>query len=330
MPGNDTTSAQTKKARVAPYRHDPYHGLSHLEAGSLGECRDLPCAIAAAEARLGCVPEGRLRRLVFLLVGAALLQRVRDDAGIPLHVAKGGLVLQSLCGAGARPTNDLDGLIRCEPEDFLERARDALREPYGPLAAHIEEVELCQGEKAPFDALGFRLVLCADGAELERLPVDITSNVRPAAGDVFRYEPASLAALGLPTPDGLWGLRPERMLAEKVACCCEPHDPDGLDGVRPPRPNRHGKHLVDLIALIRLSEEGAIDPVGAMGETLRLVDLLDAQRASRGFLPYGRPLEIAALDHWRGEYLASALRAGLVLTMDDAVAEANAWLARER
>ena len=120
------------------------------------------------------------------------------------------------------------------------------------------------------------------------------------------------------------------MLAEKIVCCCEPHDPDGIEGMRPSRPNRHGKHLVDLINLIRLSEEGSIDSAAAMAQTMRLVDLLDEQRASRGFLPYGRPLKIATLDHWRGEYLVSALWAGLALTMDDAVAEANSWLSREQ
>ena len=315
---------------MAPYRHDPYHGLSHLEPGSIGQSCDLSTAIEAAETELGCVPKGRLHRLVFLLVGAAILQRVRDDDGVPLHVAKGGIVLQDLCDANARPTKDLDGLIRCEPEVFLERVNDALREPFGQLVARIEEVELLNGEQAPFDALGFKLVFSTDGVEVERLPVDITLNVRPSADDCHRYDAPSLAALGLPTPDGLWGLSPERMLAEKIVCCCEPHDPDGTEGVRPPRPNRHGKHLVDLISLIRLSEDGSIDSASAMSQTMRLVDLLDEQRVCGGFLPYVRPLEISTLDHWRGEYLVSALRAGLSLTMDDAVAEANSWLAREQ
>lgn len=315
---------------MATYRHDPYHGLSHLEPKSLGNPCDLPAAIEAAEAELGCVPVGRLQRLVFLLVGAALLQRVRDENGIPMHVVKGGLLLQDLCGSNARPTRDLDGLIRCEAEDFLERVNDALREPFGPLFAHVENVEFLRGDQAPFDSLGFSLVFSAGGAEVERLPVDTTLNIRPNADDAYRYEPPSLSALGLPTHDGIWGLSPERMLAEKIVCCCEPHDPDGIEGVRPPRPNRHGKHLIDLIGLIRLSDEGSIDSAAAMQQTMRLIDLIDEQRAYRGFLPYERPLKIATLDHWRGKYLVSALRAGVTLTMDDAVAEANSWLAREQ
>lgn len=125
------------------FKHDPYGGLIALRSHMPSPGHDLDSACAYAEQELGCVPSGRLRTYVMLSAGAAMLQRVRDDAGVPLFIVKGGLIWQALLGSNARPTYDLDGALTCDINEFVARAREwpeaglrrRDRRAHGPLRA---------------------------------------------------------------------------------------------------------------------------------------------------------------------------------------------------
>jgi hypothetical protein len=92
----------------------------------------------------GCGPSpGRQARLARCVVGRhRCVQRAIDADGRQLFLLKGGTLLQHRLPATARPTKDVDGLVRGDLDAFFLALEDALAEPWGSLTLRRGEVEV--------------------------------------------------------------------------------------------------------------------------------------------------------------------------------------------
>ena len=312
------------------YKYRPYEGVEALRAcgfiprGSLGE------TCLEAERMLGCAPAGRLRTLAQLACAAAMLQRVRGNDGQPLMLVKGGLVLQVLLGAHARQTFDLDGIVRCEFDEFVGRAREALRGPWGCVSATIERARAYPGNASPSDLFELELTLSAPGDEPVRVLCNGTVEEPRATHAPWAYPALALDALGLPAPDALWGVSPAYCVADKLLSLSAPrylseeHEREGRV-----RPHTSAKHLVDAVWLTRLCEEGRLCGREELRQTLEELWAHDRDlRAQRGLAPLPRPLRPTAQEGWGLEYLKAAISCGLDLSVGEALAEVTAFMER--
>ncbi|MBO0811002.1 MAG: nucleotidyl transferase AbiEii/AbiGii toxin family protein [Microlunatus sp.] len=94
--------------------------------------------IAQAEGTLGEeAGAGRLGWLIASSVAIAAVQRAVDADRRQLFLLKGGTLLQHRLNATARPTKDVDGLIRGDMDTFFAALEDALADPWGPLSSAV-------------------------------------------------------------------------------------------------------------------------------------------------------------------------------------------------
>ena len=310
-----------------PYRYRPFEGLASLQGAGFGLE-----TIDAAQARLGCVPKDRLRELVMLFCAAAILQRPRDASGIPFFLNRGGLTLQYLLGDHARPTHDIDSSLRCGFEEYMDKLHDAVKEPFGPLRATIEDAHTFQSKGTPFNVftMGMHLVSEDDTAAIRPYTARIEGTFwEPSCMlEPHAYPAPALDALGLPEPDALWGVVPARFATDKMVSCAEPLVSDDPRHAGYVRPLRRAKHVADLITLRRMYKEGRL------ARACELRRQLDARiayenglRKGKPFVPIRRPLRVIPQADWESEYYVAAIQAGLDVSYEEAVREVDAWMA---
>ena len=292
--------------------------------------QDLDSACAYAKQELGCVPSGRLRTYVLLSAGAAMLQRVRDDEGVPLFIVKGGLIWQALLGSDSRPTYDLDGALTCDINEFVARAQESLAQPWGPLCGRIENLHVYEGLTVAHTLFLFNLVLSENGADIATLRCEGACNEPPFMLRTCRYPAAAIDAVGLPVPDALWGIKLARGICSKLLNTTEPLGfPDGTGPADYQRPRRRAKHLVDAILLSRLCAEGTYCTYDELAAALKeRVAYENESRLACGYPPFESPLRPLPYDDWAVEYLIASIQCGLKLGYDDAIAELTALFER--
>lgn len=129
-----------------------------------------------------------------------------------------------------------------------------------------------------------------------------------------------LAGFGLPTPDRLTGLALRYQIAQKVHAASDPHDPPDFQ-------NDRARDVVDLLLLRDLIREtGAPTTTEVKAAVLDIFDARARDAASLGYPQRIWPARITPYRHWTTSFERAATSAGVVLTLDDAVAQANAWL----
>ena len=310
-----------------PYKYRPYDGLASLR----GRGYTL-ASVDAAQARLGCTPNGRLRELVMLLAATAILQRPRDDTGTPLLLIRGSLPLQRILGDFTRPTHDIDASLRCGFGEYLDKLRDAMKEPFGSLRAEIEEVEVFASKGTPFNV--FIMNMCLSGIDDMGAIKPYTARIEGTFGELPRalkphpYPSAALDALGLPEPDALWGVVPGRLATDKMVSCAEPLIPDGPRYTGYVRPSRKVKHVVDLVTLGRRYHEGRFSSAEELREQLEArITYENDLRCGRAFVPLSRPLQVIPHANWESQYYVAAIQAGLDVAYEEAIREVDAWMA---
>ena len=311
------------------YVHRPYEGLASLRGAGFSFS-----SIDRAQEALGCVPKGRLRRLVMLVCAAAVIQRVRDENGVPLALCRGGLVTQQMLGDYARPTPDIDTSINGSFDEFIDRFRVAVQEPFGPVRVQIEDAHARPKGEVPNDGYFMTLHLWIDSNEGDGAKEPFVAHVEGNYGEpqsmlrVHRYPAAALDALGLPLPDALWGVAPERNVTDKMVCCVEPLIPDEARYAGLTRFHRRAKHLVDLVSFERLYREGHIPGAPALRESL-LTRLAyeNTKREAYGFVPLAFPVHVLPHDDWELEYYFAAIQAGIDVPYEKAIEIVDAWFA---
>ncbi|OCI32153.1 nucleotidyl transferase AbiEii/AbiGii toxin family protein [Oerskovia enterophila] len=273
-----------------------------------------------AEKRLGD-RGGRLAWLVASTVVIAALQRALDTTGQPLFLLKGGTLLQHrLPSAPTRATKDVDGLIRGDIDDFLAKLDDEFAEPWGPLTLRRDAVEVIQAPARVVKPRRFDVVVELRGKTWRRIQVEIAPDEGSAGAEPEPFTPPTLAGLGLPDPTAMVGIAMRYQVAQKIHACTDPHDP-------PTAVNDRARDVVDLLLLRDLAEIGQ-DPavVRAAVVDIFVARARDAQALSRAVRAW--PCVVVAHPHWPTDYARAAADAQMDLTLDEAVAELNAWLAQ--
>lgn len=263
---------------------------------------------------------GRLGWLFSSTVVVAVLQRALDVDGQPHFLLKGGTLLQHrLPAAPTRATKDVDGLVRGDIEEFLVKLDDVLDEPWGPLSFRRSAVEVIDTPTRVIKPRRFDVVVEMRGKTWRKIQVEIAPDEGGAGQAPEPFTAPTLAPIGLPDPDALVGLALRYQVAQKIHACSDPHDPPAFVNDRP-------RDVVDLLLLRDLAEIG--DDRSAVRAAV--VDIFDARardaqtlaRATRTW-----PCVVVAHPHWPDDYQRAASEAQLSLTLEQAVAELNAWLA---
>jgi hypothetical protein len=264
---------------------------------------------------------GRLGWLVATTVVAAALQRTVDESGRTRFLLKGGTMLLHRLPTLTRTTQDLDGLVRGDLDDFITRLDDVLAQPWGPLTLRRDGV--VETINVPFKSIKPRrvdVVVEIGGVTWRRVQVEISPDEGAAGQRPEEIEPPSLAGFGLPTPERLVSLSMDYQIAQKVHAATDPHDP-------PEYVNDRSRDVVDLLLLRDLSRAtGHPTSAAIKAAILDIFAARGAEAKAFGRTPRLWPARLAAYPHWGEGFDKAAGSAGRDRGLVEAVTQVNVWL----
>lgn len=278
--------------------------------------------IAQAEGQLGDEAKGgRLGWLIASSVAIAAVQRALGTDGRQLFLLKGGTLLQHRLNATARTTKDVDGLVRGDIDAFFQVLEDVLDEPWGPLTLRRGEVEVIDVPTTNIKPRRFDIVLDMRGVTWRRIQFEVSPDEAGIGDEHETIEPPPLAGFGLPAPDALVGIAMRFQIAQKLHAVSDPHEP-------PASINDRARDLVDLLLLRDLI---AATGSPALTEVRKAAVAVFESRAAEA-PKLGRPTRrwpptISAHGHWDNDFTRAAASGGIELSLNDAVADVNAWIA---
>lgn len=283
--------------------------------------RVLDTWIAQAEGKLG--PEakgGRLGWLIASSVAIAAVQRAIDAEGRQLFLLKGGTLLQHRLNATARTTKDVDGLVRGDLDEFLLALEDALAEPWGPLTLRRGEVQVVNVPTKLIKPRRFDIIIEMRGVTWRRIQFEVSSDEAGIGGDSEAIEPPPLSGFGLPDPDTLVGIAMRFQIAQKLHAVSDPHDPPTVVNDRP-------RDVVDLLLLRDLAADtGSPTLVDIRTAGAAVFEARANEARQLGYPDRAWPPAVVAHVHWAEDFKRAASSAGVTLSLDEAVAEVNAWI----
>lgn len=267
-------------------------------------------------------PKGqhRMEWLIASTVVIAALQRAVDVGGTPAFLLKGGTLLQHRLGLAGRATKDVDGLVRGDIEEFLEDLDDVLAQPWGPFTLSRSEVETIATPTRVIAPRRLNIVVSMRGRTWRKIQIELASDEGDAGQTPESVIAPDLAGVGLSGPDRLVTLAMRYQIAQKIHACSDPHNPPDSMNDRP-------RDVVDLILLRELVAAEGSPTIDEIAEATR--DIFRARAADAvalGVEPRTWPTTVVAHPHWPGDYAKAAADADVALTLDEAVAEVNAWL----
>jgi len=260
----------------------------------------------------------RERRIGWMLASTvviAALQRTLGDDGRPLILAKGGVYLEMQLGIAARATQDIDTLFRGTVDEFMVTLRQVMSAPWGPFTLETSDVEIITGVKKLVKPRRFEVQLIVKGAVWRKVKVEVAF---PEGQIADRAEPVPtppVGFFGVDTPDHLVGIDMDYQVAQKMHACTDPDTPEWT--------NDRVRDIIDLNLL-----HDHFYP-GEPPESLKAacVDLFDARAVTLDEIPRSWPPAIRANALWREQYPLLAEEVGLDLTLDEAIAKVQAWIA---
>ena len=279
--------------------------------------------IAQAEGKLGEEARGgRLGWLVASSVAIAAVQRAIDAEGRALFLLKGGTLLQHRLNLTARTTKDVDGLIRGDLDAFLLALEDVLTEPWGPLTLRRGEVEVVNVPTKVIKPRRFGIILDMRGVTWRRIQFEVSPDEAGIGDEHETITSPPLSGFGLPDPDALVGIAMRFQIAQKLHAVSDPHEPPGSI-------NDRARDVVDLLLLRDLAAMTGAPTLAEVREAgvalfeARAAEAAELDRPTRAWPP-----AVTAHSHWRDDYLRAASSGGIGLTLGEAVAEVNTWIAR--
>lgn len=264
----------------------------------------------------------RDRRVGWMLASTivvAALQRAVGKDGVPLLLAKGGVYLELHLGLGARATQDIDTLFRGSVEQFERTLTDTLSEPWGPFTLQATDIEVIAGAQRVVKPRRFEIKLILKGATWRRVKVEV-SFPEGRIGDRAQPLPTPpVGFFGVEAPEQLVGIAMDYQVAQKVHACTDPDTNDFTnDRVR------------DVVDLLLIKDHFYSD--GPSGDLkAACVDVFDAravEATSLGLPARHWPPQLGTPNtDWVRNYPGLAESVGIPLTLDEAVAAINAWIA---
>lgn len=277
--------------------------------------------IAQAEGKLGDEAKGgRLGWLIASSVAIAAVQRAIDAEGRHLFLLKGGTLLQHRLQATARTTKDVDGLIRGDLDQFILALDHALDEPWGPLTLRRGEVELVNVPTKIIKPRRFGIILELRGVTWRRIQFEVSPDEAGVSNEHEAIEPPPLAGFGLPDPDALVGIAMRFQIAQKFHAVSDPHEPPGSI-------NDRARDVADLLLLRDLAASTRSPALAEIRQAAIAVFTARADEAVQlGLATRGWPPTLVAHPHWADDFARAATSGGVALSLDEAVAEGNAWI----
>jgi len=267
------------------------------------------------------IDESRLSWIVASAVVVAVLQRVRNVENDVIFLLKGGTYLQYRLGLATRATRDVDGLIRGNFEQFFDELDAVLREKWGDLEISRTEVDIINVPGKAEKPCRFTVKLSVRGTVWRSIKVEVSPAEGGIGSEVDQLVAPPLQGFGIPTPEQLFGITLRGQIAQKLHAVSDPHVP-------PTSVNDRARDLVDLL-LIRevVQSEGLLTPLDLREVCLEVFE--SRQREAEGLKYPGRtwPPVVVAHSHWAIDYRHASAQANLSLTMDEAVAKVNKWIA---
>lgn len=276
--------------------------------------------ISQAQEKLG-TSGPRLGWLVATTVISAALQRVVDETDQSRFLLKGGTMLQYRLSAMSRTTQDIDGLIRGSLDSFMEDLDKALRLPWGPFTFERSEIHMISVPQRHEPPWRFSISVMLNGIRWRRVQIEISNDTSSASEDIEFISPPSLAGFGLPSPMTFASLSLRYQIAQKIHASTDPHEP-------PLSENNRSRDVVDLLLLKNLTETSGVPTNLQIRQAVEDVFATRAHEANVvGALGRAWPTKIVAYQHWQVSYDSAALSAGVDISLEEAVAEINIWLA---
>jgi len=220
----------------------------------------------------------------------------------------------------ARTTNDVDGLIRGDVDQFLTLLDRVLAEPWGPLTLRRGPVETIDVPTRVLKPRRFDVYMELRGVTWRRIQFELSPDEAGIGEESEAVEPPPLGGFGLPDPDVLVGIALRHQIAQKLHAVSDAHDP-------PDSVNDRARDVVDLLLLRDLAAATGRPTNADIAAAARAVFRAradEAARLGRGLRHW--PPTVVAHRHWAADYERAARSASFPLALDEAVALLNAWI----
>ncbi len=253
-------------------------------------------------------PAVRLRRLVGVILVAAMLDGLQDEDGIERIGFKGGSALELRFGLRARTSKDLDAAYRGELEEGLRLIGDRLAGGWNGFTAVLTDPE--QVTRAGIDPPPMRtqIKLRYKNKPFVTIPFEMAAAEGRSMEAPERLPPAvQLGPVQLEGPEVISFLPIRYQIAQKLHACTEDvGDP----------PNQRVRDLHDIL----LIEELAVRPGHYPAIRRACVEIFEG----RGRHPW--PPTVAAWPGWDQLWAGVAGKEGLEVTLDEAIASVSALI----
>jgi hypothetical protein len=134
-------------------------------------------------------------------------------------------------------------------------------------------------------------------------------------------EPPPLTGFGLPNPDTFVGIAIRFQIAQKLHAVSDPHDPPTAVNDRP-------RDVVDLMLLRALVVQTGSPSLSEI--RVAAMAVFDARAEESQQLGYPArlwPPIVVTYPHWNQDFTRAATSANITISLDDATAEVNKWVA---
>ena len=261
----------------------------------------------------------RLGWLVASGVVVAAIQRALHDDGLPRFLIKGGAYLELRLGLRTRATKDIDTLFRGGFGDFIDVLDAALEDPLDGMTFQRTEPEVIDVPGRLIKPQRFDILLQLRGRTWRRITLEVSPDEGGAGDSADQFRTPSLAHFGFTTPETTFGLVMDYQVAQKLHACTNPHTKE--------HPNDRVRDVVDLHLLkTALYAQKDLRSLAQACTRLFAARADEAQRSKQG-VPRTWPPEVIAYSHWQSDYRGYASEVNLKLSLKNAVAAINDWIA---
>jgi len=249
----------------------------------------------------------------------AALQRALGSDGLPLFLAKGGVYVEMQLGIGARATQDIDTLFRGTVDEFMAVLHQVMSVPWGPFKLETSDVEIIAGAKRLVKPRRFEVQLIVKGAVWRKVKVEVSFPEGRIAERVQPVPTPPVGFFGVDAPDFLVGIAMDYQVAQKMHACTDPNTPAWT--------NDRVRDIIDLNLLhdhIYLTDA----PKSLRAACTDLFGARAAEAVALGEPPRSWPPIIVDNLLWREQYPLLATEVSLDLTLDEAIAKVQTWIAQ--
>lgn len=253
------------------------------------------------------LPVRRLNMRVASMMLAGALSRLTDEHGRPTFITKGGIAIELWLAGQARATQDVDVVLRGDPQALVDHLEEAFREPYADFSFRAGEPEALELRPHVRRVL---IQVFFVGRNFNTLKVEVA----PVEGsaDEFQTLPAhDLSQIGLRGPDTVPVLALRWQIAQKLHAVTE-------------APLREGGENVRYWDMIDLQLLEALTPGPSLVEVREACEATFATRNQQAWPP-----AITTYPSWGDTYRTMATEMKMPITDVEEAAEAvKAFIAR--